>query len=190
MNTDRYESGSDGLQARLNPVSNRRLVQKDYWPGFLWRGLMFAFGWWILVEGQSASWWIGAPAVVLATLASVRLLSPVNLVWYELFRFVPFFIIRSLLGGVDVAWRAVHPGMPISPCLVKYPIQLPSELARVFMANTVSLLPGTLSARLAPGCLTVHVLTVREDMLSQLETVEKRVAALFGLTLPASAGVD
>ena len=128
------------------------------------------------------------PAVLFATTASVALISPVTLVLYALFRFVPFFLIRSLLGGVDVAWRAFHPSMPIDPRLIEYPIQLPPGLPRVFLANTVSLLPGTLSVQLGSNYLNVHVLTRRKDVLSELENLERKVAALFGITLPASSG--
>lgn len=101
---------------------------------------------------------------------------------------MPFFLIRSILGGTDVAWRAFHPGMPIDPYLLKYPIRLPPGLPRVFMANTVSLLPGTLSAELGSTYLNVHVLNKRKDVLSELEKLERRVAALFGISLPASSG--
>ena len=185
MNRDRDKNGSDDLQACPKPVSYRHLVSQRLWPSILQRGLLFSLVWWVLVGGEMASWWIGVPAVLLAAAASIALLSPVTLVWYELFRFVPFFLIRSLLGGVDVAWRALHPSMPISPHLIEYPIQLPSGLPCVFMANTVSLLPGTLSTELGSRCLKVHVLNGRKDVLSELETLEQRVAALFGTSLPA-----
>lgn len=191
MNQYRDKSDGDNLQVCSKPVSYRHPAWQGLWPSILRRGLLFALVWWILVAGEIASWWIGVPAVLLAAAASFALLSPVTLVWYELFRFVPFFLIRSLLGGVDVAWRALRPSMPIAPHLIEYPIRLPSGLPRVFMANTVSLLPGTLSTELGPGCLIVHVLNGRKDVLSELETLEQRVAALFGTSLPArSRGVS
>ena len=191
MRRDRDKSGGDSLQVCPKPVSYRHPASPSLWPSILRRGLLFAFVWWVLVGGEIASWWIGVPAVLLATAASIALLSPVTLVWYELFRFVPFFLIRSLLGGVDVAWRALHPSMPITPHLIDYPIQLPSGLPSVFMANTVSLLPGTLSVELSSECMKVHVLNGRKDVLSELETLEQRVAALFGTSLPArSRGVS
>lgn len=163
-------------------------ASQGLWPSILRRGLLFALVWWTLVGGEITSWWIGVPAVLLAATASVALVSPLNLDLYALFRFVPYFLIRSLLGGVDVAWRAFHPGMPIDPYLLKYPIRLPPGLPRVFMANTVSLLPGTLSAELGSTYLKVHVLTRRENVFSDLEKLERNVAALFGTSLPSSSG--
>lgn len=166
-------------------ASDSRRASHDLWRRLLRRAVLFAVLWWMLVGGETASWWIGVPAVILAAAISVALVSPVTLVWYELFRFVPFFLMRSLLGGADVAWRAFHPGMPIDPHLIEYPIHLPPGLPRVFLANTVSLLPGTLSTALGSNYLNVHVLTRRKDILSELEKLERKVAAIFGTSVPA-----
>lgn len=160
---------------------------RDRWPEILRRGALFALVWLIVVEGELSSLWIGVPAVLVTTMASIVLCSPVTLIWHELLRFVPFFLIHSLMGGVDVAWRAIHPRMPIAPHLVEYPIRLPPGLPRVFMANTVSLLPGTLSANLSSSYLEVHVLTDRKDAMSELRKLERRVAALFGAVLSVEA---
>ena len=188
MDQDSFKGRGDNLQAGATSASSWHPASQGLWPSILRRGLLFAVVWWILVEGEPASWLIGVPAVLLAATASVALPPPLTFVWYELFRFIPFFIIRSLLGGADVAWRAFHPGMPIAPCLIEYPMRLPSGLPCVFMANTVSLLPGTLSTELASNCLTVHVLNGGKDVVSGLEKLEQRVAALFGSSLPASRG--
>jgi len=163
-------------------------IRSEVWRGLLRNGLLFALVWWVLVGGETISWWTGVPVVLLAAVVSVALFPPVKLVWFELFRFVPFFLIRSLLGGADVAWRALHPDLPIDPHEIEYPIKLPPGLALVFMANTVSLLPGTLSVTLNSDFLKVHVLSSRKDILSELATLEAMVAALFGISLPEAAG--
>ncbi len=95
---------------------------------------------------------------------------------------------HSLLGGADVAWRAFHPGLPIAPDLIEYPLRLPPGLPRVFMANTVSLLPGTLSASLDRSVLKVHVLDSRRGVLAELEAVEQSVARMFGTSYKLSGG--
>ncbi len=158
------------------------------WLSIFRRGIVFAFFWWVLVDGETASWRLGVPAVVLASILSAALLPPVTLVWRALLGFVPFFFFRSLLGGADVAWRAMHPRLPINPHLVEYPIRLPPGLPRVFMANIVSLLPGTLSTELSSHSLRVHVLSGRGDVMSELEALERRVAGVFGASLPARNG--
>ncbi len=134
------------------------------------------------------SWLVGVPVVLFATLASVALLPPFSCSLPGVIRFVPFFLWRSLYGGVDVARRALHPRLPITPGLFYHHWRLPPGPARVFMANTVSLLPGTLSAKISVDCLQVHLLDEQKDFLSELERVEQRVAAMFGISLPSSRG--
>lgn len=161
---------------------------KINWSTIVSRGGLFSLIWWIFADGTAASWWIGAPAVLLAVTASTVLVPPTPFIWYEFLRFVPFFLLRSLLGGADVAWRAFHPRIPIAPELIDYPFRLPPGLPRVFMANTVSLLPGTLSAALDRSVLKVHVLDRRKDFLAELEAVEQSVARIFGTSLKISGG--
>ena len=153
------------------------------WSTIVPRGFLFSLLWWFLSDGAATSWWIGGPTVLLAVAASAALLPPAPFVWYEFLRFVPFFLMRSLLGGADVAWRAFHPNMPIAPDLIEYPLRLPPGLPRVFMANTVSLLPGTLSAALDQNILKVHMLDSRKGFLAELEAVEQSVARMFGTSL-------
>jgi len=146
---------------------------------------LFLLIWWFLTDGAASSWWFGIPAVMLAVITSTALLPPVHLVWHECIKFIPFFLTRSLTGGMDVAWRAFHPCMPIEPDLVAYSLRLPSGLPQVFMSNTVNLLPGTLSVSLEQNTMTVHILDRRKDFLKELELVEDRVARLFGIPMNA-----
>ncbi len=159
---------------------------KDNWLTIISRGLLFLFIWWILTDGASYSWWIGVPVVSLALVSSTVLLAPQQFSWYEFIKFIPFFLVRSLLGGADVAWRAFHPSLPIIPDLFEFTTRLPRGMPQVFMANTISLLPGTLSATLDRGVIKVHVLDTQNDFMAELEIVEQRVAALFGASLNLS----
>jgi multicomponent Na+:H+ antiporter subunit E len=150
----------------------------------LWRIALFAVLWLLLTEGAAGAWLVGAPAVLLAAAVSIALLPPISLAWSELLRFGPFFLARSLQGGVDVAWRALHPALPIAPALVDYPLRLPPGLPRVVMINTISLLPGTLTVNVDEDRLTVHVLDGRKNYLTEFEILENRVARLFAINPP------
>ena len=144
---------------------------------------MFLLVWGALSNGDISSWWFGVPAVLIALITSVALVPPTHLVWYECIKFVPFFLKNSLSGGIDVAWRAFHPRLPITPDLIEYSLKLPPGLSQIFFANIVSLLPGTLSAALDGNTLKVHVLDSQKDFISELEKVEQHVARIFGLSL-------
>jgi multicomponent Na+:H+ antiporter subunit E len=151
---------------------------------------VFAFLWWILAGGSPASWLLGLPVVLAAAILSVAV-SPASS-WRISVRglalFLPYFVWRSMVGSVDVAWRALHPGLPISPALARFPLRLDAHSpARVFFADVVSLLPGTLSADLQGGTLLVHVLSATvPEAIEELRRLEARAAAVFGLTLPAA----
>jgi multicomponent Na+:H+ antiporter subunit E len=149
------------------------------------RAALFALVWWILTGGATDSWLVGAPVVLFATLVSVVLLPPFSWSLTGIIRFVPFFLWRSLCGGADVARRALDPRLPISPGMYHHRWRLPPGLPRVFMANTVSLLPGTLSAEMDEEYVHVHVLDQTRAFASELAMIEVRVARLFGLNLVA-----
>ena len=155
------------------------------------RGALFAFLWWVLTGGDSRSWLIGAPVVLAAAAAAVALnpssrwrFSPAGLAG-----FVPHFLWRSIVGSVDVAWRAFHPSLPISPALTRYPLGLPADgPARVFFAGIVNLLPGTLSAELHDDSMTIHLLNGESPAaLAGLQKLEQKVGALFGLQFVSSS---
>ncbi|ABV36001.1 cation antiporter [Shewanella sediminis HAW-EB3] len=152
------------------------------------RAAAFTFMWWMLTAGSVNSWLVGAPVVLVATLISMVLVPPFSCSVVGSVRFVPFFIWHSLRGGADVAWRAFHPQMPIAPGLVDFPLRLPPGMCRVFMVNTVSLLPGTLSVELGANCLKVHVLDIRKNVLSELATLEQIVAKMFKISLQDAKG--
>lgn len=147
------------------------------------RAVLFALLWWVLTDGAMGSWLVGVPVILFSTLLSVMLLPPFSWSLTGIARFVPFFLWHSLRGGVDVAGRALHPRLPISPGLFDYRFRLPPGLSRVFMANTVSLLPGTLSAELNEEYLCVHVLDESRAFAEELKVLENYVAGVFGLDL-------
>lgn len=98
----------------------------------------------------------------------------------RLLRFFAWFMRESLRGGLDVARRALHPRLPIAPCLVEHRIELPAGLPRTVMMSVLSLLPGTLSADIDhAGRLTVHALT--PEAMAGVAELERHVAHLFSL---------
>ncbi|MGG7054870.1 Na+/H+ antiporter subunit E [Nitrosomonas sp. ANs5] len=152
------------------------------------RGSIFALLWWALTEGNFDAWWLGGILIMVATEISRRLIPARTWPLIGLLRFIPFFIERSLISCVDVAWRALRPGLHIDPILIRYPLRLPEGFPRIFMANVVSLLPGTLAAELEGSDLFVHVLDSRSHYWRELTQLEQHVAQLSGAYLQATPG--
>lgn len=150
----------------------------------LLRLVLFAGAWLAIAGTDPSSWIIGAPAVIAATWASLRLSrrdggSPRLL---AALIFVPFFLWQSLKGGLDVAWRVMRPLMRIAPGIHRYRLRLSNATARVVLLDTLSLLPGTLSADLRGDLLTVHALDASDGAAldADIAQLERRIGALFG----------
>ncbi len=140
--------------------------------------------WLLLTGGDFGNWYIGVLTVAAATVLSVFLTRNVADWRWTLggtLRFVPFFLGQSLSGGLDVALRAMRPGLPLEPELLEYRLSIENHPARVFMVAVISLLPGTLGARLEGDRLSVHSLVGIDSARKGTEHLERRVSDLFGL---------
>ncbi len=154
------------------------------------RALLFAGVWFVVAEADLSSWTFGVPFVLVATIASLRLtparewrIRPAGAL-----RYAWFFAHQSVAGGFDVALRAIRPSLPIDPKLVCYRLRIGPEHARVLVADTVSLLPGTLSAGIEEDSLTMHVLDCGLPVEEGTRLVEEHVADLFGIELAEEGG--
>lgn len=147
----------------------------------LFRAILFALAWWALAEGRADSWGLGAVSVALALAASLRLappgtgrLSPMGLL-----SFAGFFLVQSARGGLQVAARAFRPRMDLAPALLELPVTLPAGTPRVLLVNTLNLLPGTVSVRLAADRLRLHVLDARLPIAEEVRETEARIARMW-----------
>ncbi len=100
---------------------------------------------------------------------------------HRLLCFAAFFLWESFKGGIDVAWRAMHPGLRINPCFSGYRIDLPAGQPRTLMVATVSLLPGTLSANLSEDGRDLEVHALMPEAMASVERLEDWIAWLFSL---------
>jgi multicomponent Na+:H+ antiporter subunit E len=94
----------------------------------------------------------------------------VYLVWLQ------WQIIQSALY---VAYVVLHPRVPISPALVRFKSKQPNVLARVILANSITLTPGTITVQVNEDEFIVHALT--KDTAGDLVSgeMEARVARLY-----------
>lgn len=159
------------------------------WQGsgvFLSRTAIMAALWWVLTEGAAGSWVVGAPVAVLCGALSACMLPPLRWSFTGACRFWPFFLWNSLRGALDVAWRTFHRRLPLDPGIVEHRSRSSLILAEVSVANTVSLLPGTLTVDVDQRNLYVHALDKGREVRESLERSERIVAALFGTSLTAA----
>ncbi len=141
--------------------------------------------WQVLAGFDTANWIIGIPAVLFTTALSLLLAPSAQ---YQIrvsgaLRFIPFFLHQSFYGGIDVMRRALSPNQLLNPGLVSYTTILPKGAARIFFVNTISLLPGTLSADLDGNRVAIHTIDCDMPIWANIQGLEYHVAALM-YTLP------
>ena len=139
--------------------------------------------WGVLTGWRADSLIFGIPAVLLG--AAIPFLFPKPPHWRLSLRgalvFGLWFAVQSVRGAVDVALRAFAPDMGLRPCFRACPLTLPPGAPRVMFVNTITLLPGTLSAEIMGDTLIVHMLDARADLDLSLADLEARIRALFAL---------
>ncbi len=87
--------------------------------------------------------------------------------WFWLIAYIPFFAWECLKANLDVAFRVLHPERPINPGIVKIRTELKSDIARTFLANSITLTPGTMSVEIDGEYLYIHWIDVKEKDLER-----------------------
>jgi multicomponent Na+:H+ antiporter subunit E len=147
--------------------------------------LLFAL-WLVIALNDPSSWAFGAAAAGLAARSSLWLLPPQGrgVQIGKVLKLVPSFIWQSVLGGLDVAWRAFHPRLPLKPDWILYPVRVRSGALRVSLGNELSLMPGTLAAGShGSEAIYVHCLSKDQPVTKQIAAEERRIADSLGLPL-------
>lgn len=93
--------------------------------------------------------------------------------------YLPWLIWQIVLSNIHVAGLVLAPGR-IKPQMVEYDAKLKSDFAKVTLANSITLTPGTITADIEGDTFYVHALSqkVADDLLSG--DMERRVARIFG----------
>ena len=151
----------------------------------LGRAALFALLWLALADARADSVVVGSASVVAATIASLWLSPPAatRVSPAGVLRFLAFFLVHSVHAGVQVAALALRPRPALRPGLKDVALRLPEGYARVLLANTLSLLPGTLAVGLDGARLRLHVLDVRAPTEAEVRRTETRIADMLGLDL-------
>ncbi len=90
-----------------------------------------------------------------------KLLQPKRYFWFMVYLVV--FIWECIKANLDVAYRVLHPAMPIKPGIVKVKTTLRSDLAKTLLANSITMTPGTIAVDIIGDCLYVHWIYVRSE---------------------------
>ena len=90
-----------------------------------------------------------------------KLIQPKRYFWFLVYLVV--FIWECIKANIDVAYRVLHPAMPIRPGIVKVKTTLKSDLAKMLLANSITMTPGTITVDIIDDYLYIHWIYIKSE---------------------------
>ncbi len=148
---------------------------------FLWMLLTFSLNAYNIIVGLFT-------ALIVTLLFGHRFLqdwkkfyNPLRYIWGLIY--VVVLIWDCIKANFDVAYRVLSPKMPIKPGIVKVKSSLKTDIAKVFLANSITMTPGTITVDIIDDYFYVHWIYVSsndpavytEKIIGRFEKLLKKV---------------
>lgn len=91
-------------------------------------------------------------------------------------KYLPWLLIQITKANLDMAYRTLHPKMPIRPHVFKKKTSLQTKAGLVILANSITLTPGTVTIDVQPGEYVIHAIT--EYAQNDFEEMQNRVISI------------
>ncbi len=88
----------------------------------------------------------------------INILMP-NKILYTI-KYLLVFLRALVVANFDVARRVISPQLPINPGIVKFESRLQSDFAKMVLANSITLTPGTLTVDMVENTFYIHWIDV------------------------------
>ena len=87
---------------------------------------------------------------------------PSRYLWFIVYAAV--FLWECIKANLDVAYRVIHPDLPIRPGTVKIKTGLKSDIGLTFLANSITLTPGTTTVDIDKerGFIYIHRIYIKD----------------------------
>ena len=72
-------------------------------------------------------------------------------------------LVEIIKANFDVAYRIIHPKLPIKPGIVVIKTELKQDFAKMMLANSITLTPGTFTLDIIGDRLLIHWIYVRTE---------------------------
>lgn len=140
---------------------------------------VIGFGFWLLLTFSINLDHLIAGVIVVAistilfggyfTNRPVKFLQIHRLFWIIIY--IPVFLFYMLRSNIDVAYRVLHPQRPIKPGIVKIKTSLKTDIAKVFLANSITLTPGTMTCEIDGEYLYIHWIWVQTSVMDKASKI-------------------
>jgi len=140
-----------------------------------WLILTWSVDWQHLLIGLLASIFVSWAVGDLFTENPWQFKDPKRYLWAVYY--IIILIWEMIKANLDVAYRVVHPGIPIKPGIVKVRTKLKSDAALTYLANSITLTPGTFTIDIDKenGFLYIHwINVVSEDIDKATEVIVQK----------------
>ncbi len=86
---------------------------------------------------------------------------------------------RIFPAGLQIAYHVLHPNLPIDPGVLRFRTTLHSPVARTILANSITLVPGTMTLEVDGDEFVVHAFipSAADDLASA--KLQNRIADIF-----------
>lgn len=110
------------------------------------------------------------------------LYAAVSNIFRQIWRFllyIPWLLSRIVMANVQVAMIVLNPKMPVAPALLVFKTTMLKGMARVTLANSITLTPGTITADLAKDTYVIH--TIQPPLAGELvePVMQNKVAHVY-----------
>lgn len=114
------------------------------------------YGYWLLLSGHYTLWLLASGAITCAIVAYWALKlgvsdnegTPIHMIGRAVI-YWPWLVVEIIKAALDVSWRILHPGLPISPDLRRFKATQKTPEGLTTYANSITLTPGTISVMVA-----------------------------------------
>lgn len=149
---------------------------------------LIMFGFWVLLSGKFDMFHLtlGVLSSGLVSFLSADILMHDTkkndrlAITFRFLSYIPWLLYQIVLSTIHVAFLALHPKMHdrIDPTIVTFKTKLKSNVARVALANSITLTPGTITIRIEDGVFYVHAIS-RKAAAGLPGEMEDRLARVF-----------
>ncbi|NLV25041.1 MAG: protein MnhE [Deltaproteobacteria bacterium] len=137
---------------------------------------------WVLISGMFDAFHLGVGVIccLLVAIFSHDLLfyGHPDLLWvrdiFKVLAYFPWLFYQIVLSSLEITYIVLHPRMLeiIDPRLVRFRTRLRNTMARVTLAQSITLTPGTITVNMSGNEFTVYALTQKaaEGLPGEMET--------------------
>ena len=125
----------------------------------LWLAFTATFDKYELISGIVISLFIALFTYQHFTVSGLKALNPIKL--FYLIQYLGVFLLALIKSNFHVARIVLDPKLPINPGIVEFESKLHSEFAKMILANSITLTPGTLSVDVVDQHFYIHWLEVK-----------------------------